>query len=171
MASASQVESASLEAVARVLADQLALLYDARPGDPQARLDGNVLAFTFAGGLSPSDERLLEVGRGEQAREFRERFLEAVEPQLRAIVAGLLTVEVQRFFAGFEPESRRTECYFVLVPATGGVDEQRRALINWGKQVRRNARELRARHQLALAAHTQLRDALQVASESAAGGP
>lgn len=143
------------------LTDQLALLYGVRPGDPRADLNGNVLAFAFQGGLSGSDELLLEAGRDRQVREFHEHFLHAASEQLAAIVSSVTGAPVAFFFAAFDSDSRTTNCFFVLEARADPQLEQRQAIRNWSAQVQRNARDLRLRHREMRDEHRRLREALE----------
>lgn len=150
----------ALDRLSRSLADQFAALYDIGPADPRVSREGSILTFAFAGGLSASDELLLEVGRGEQLREFREHFLRAISGQLSEVVEALTGAAVRHFFPAFELPTRTTSCFFVLDEHVRDEAEQRRALLNWSEQVRRNARDLRQRHRAAREAHARLRDVL-----------
>jgi len=158
------LSGARLEALAATLAEQLLLLYGARPADPRARLDGNLLTFTFHSGLSGSDELLLTSGQEEKMRQFREQFLEAASIQgLNEIVSSFVHADVAFFFNAFDSPSRTTSCFFVLQGSGDPRREAREAIRNWGEQVRRNARHLRARHSLIREEHRKLRVALHEA--------
>jgi uncharacterized protein YbcI len=147
-----------LARIAASLADQFAALYDASPVDPRASFAGDVLTFAFEGGLSPSDQWLLEAGREEQLQEFREHFLRVIGDQLTEVVEGLGAVEVRHFFSTFEASGRTTSCFFIVAPIARDEGEQRQALLNWSEQVRRNARDLRERHRATREAHERLRE-------------
>jgi uncharacterized protein YbcI len=149
-----------VDRVAAALCDQILLLYEMRPLDPQAHFDGDVLFFSYRGGLSGADEAMLETGRGEELRIFREAFFESVAPQLRDVVSALTGTPVAFFSTAFDAASRRTHCYFTLERDPGSAQEQRRATLAWSEQVRRNARELRERHVEAREAHHRLRGML-----------
>jgi hypothetical protein len=103
------LDQAQLDRLAASLADQFAILYDARPLDPRVALTGDLLAFSFHGGLAPSDEWLLKAGRDEELRDFREHFLRAVGGQLETVVEALCGAQVQRFVAAFHPGERATD--------------------------------------------------------------
>jgi uncharacterized protein YbcI len=150
------------------LSDQLTLLYGVRPGDPRADLNGNVLAFTFEGGLSGSDELLLEAGHDQRVREFHEHFLQAASEQLAGIVSSFTGASVAFFFAAFNPGSRTTNCFFMLEAQADAQLEQREAIRNWSEQVQRNARDLRARHAAMRAEHKRLREALEQTERASA---
>lgn len=158
-----------LESVATALADQFAALYDARPRHCRSQLGGHVLTFSFLGGLSRFDELLLEGRRDAEVRDFRVLFLEAVSPQLGEVVEALSGFGVSHFFASFDPVRQTTECLFLLDPRRSDEDEQRRALLNWSEQVRRNARELRERHREAREAHARQRELMRKAREGLDG--
>jgi uncharacterized protein YbcI len=147
-----------LSRIAASLADQFATLYDASPVDPRASFAGDVVTFAFEGGLSPSDQWLLDAGREEQLQEFREHFLRVIGDQMKEVVEGLSAVEVRHIFPTFEAADRTTSCFFIVVPNARGETEQRQALLNWSEQVRRNARDLRERHRAAREAHERLRE-------------
>jgi hypothetical protein len=108
--------SGSLEKLATALSDQFAMLYDVRPADPRARFDGDVLTFSFEGGLTPADEALVLSGQVESLRDFRDAFFEAVGKDLRAVVGTLTGAEVAFFAAAFDAGSETTNCYFTLQP-------------------------------------------------------
>jgi uncharacterized protein YbcI len=153
-------DSIGSSALASTLADQIALLYEARPGDPRVGLNENMLTFAFEGGLTSSDECLLAAGRKREVRAFREHFLQAASTQLSEIVTSFAGAEVTFFFAAFDPASRTTSCFFVLDSEADPQREQRRAIRNWSEQVRRNARDLRARHDQIRSEHRRLREGL-----------
>jgi hypothetical protein len=151
----------STDSLATTLADQIALLYEARPGDPRVGVNENMLTFTFEGGLTASDECLLAVGRDRDVREFRERFLHAASPRLSEIVSAFAEAEVTFFFTAFDAGARTTSCFFVLGSPADPRRERRRAIRNWGEQVRRNARDLRAEHAQVRSEHKRLRQMLR----------
>jgi uncharacterized protein YbcI len=151
----------STGSLASTLADQVALLYEARPGDPRVGISENTLTFAFEGGLTTSDECLLAAGRDQEVRTFREHFLQAASATLSEIVSSFAEAEVTFFFAAFDPASRITSCFFVLDSQADPQSEQRRAIRNWGEQVRRNARDLRIRHHQVRDEHKRLREILR----------
>jgi uncharacterized protein YbcI len=146
--------------IAAGLADQFALLYEARPADPRAQMAGNMLAFTFEGGLSRADELHLRAERLEVVQKFRERFLEVVAEQLKSVAASLSGGRVTFFSGAFDPESRVTNMLFVLDLLPDDKAEQREAIRNWSEQVRRNAREMRISHLQTRETHVALREEL-----------
>jgi Na+-translocating membrane potential-generating system (MpsC) len=160
----------TLEKVALGLADQVAVLYDVRPDDPRIRFADDQLSFSFQGGLTPADEALLERGKGEELRLFREAFFETIADQLGAVVGSLTHSPVTFFSIAFDAETRTTNCYFTLGNDPDSVREQRRAVLNWSEQVRRNARELRQRHRDTREAHARLRDLLKEVREDSDRG-
>jgi len=103
-----------LNQLATTLADQLALLYEARPVDPQVSLEGNTLTFAFHGGLTNSDELLIRGGRQRELRDFREEFLQATSARLSEIVSSFTGSCVVLFSAAFDPGSRTTTSFFTL---------------------------------------------------------
>jgi hypothetical protein len=109
-----QLGDQALQRIATALSDLYTALYDARPLDPRASLNGNLLAFVFEGGLSVGDEWLLRAGKWEQLRGFRERFFEVVGGQLTAVVGELTGLAVTYSFVGFDPLARTTHAIFVL---------------------------------------------------------
>jgi Na+-translocating membrane potential-generating system (MpsC) len=141
-----QLGDDALERIAVALTDLYYLLYEERPLDPRASLTGNMLAFVFEDGLSVADEWLLRTDRKDRLREFREQFLAVAGEQLIGVVSELTGLPVTYSFYGFDPETRTTHAIFVLnlTPLKGA--EQRQAVLNWGEQVRRNARRLREEH-------------------------
>jgi uncharacterized protein YbcI len=147
--------------LASALADQFAVLYDARPLDPRASFADQVLAFSFDGGLARSDEWLLRAGRDEQLCDFREQFMRVIERDLDNVVEALSGCQVVRFVSSFDPTTRVTDCFFTLAKPPGSEREQRQALLNWSEQVRRNAQASRKRHHEAVEAHARLRDMVQ----------
>jgi hypothetical protein len=147
--------------LATSLADQFAALYDSSPADPWVSVEGEMLTFAFQGGLSPADEWLLDSGRTIELREFREHFLHVVADQLTAVVEALTEFEVRRLLPAFDSDSRTTRCFFLVAPRSGEEGEERRAVLAWSEQVRRNARRLRERHRETREAHARLRDVLR----------
>lgn len=154
----SPFDEARLGSIAAGLADQFALLYEAKPIDPRAHMAGNMLAFAFQGGLSVSDENHLEAGHFEELRAFRERFLEVVAGDLESTAGALTGTDVVFFSGVFDPDTRTTNMLFVLDLLPDDEEEQREAIRNWSVQVRRNARELRISHLQTREAHLALRD-------------
>jgi uncharacterized protein YbcI len=150
-----------LARIAAGLADQFSLLYEAKPADPRAQMAGNMLTFTFHGGLSTSDENHLQAGHSEELRGFRERFLEVVAEQLKSVVASLSGGHVTFFSGAFDPGTRTTNMLFVLDLLPDDKIEQRAAIRNWSEQVRRNARELRISHLQTREAHVALRKEME----------
>lgn len=134
--------NAALERIAGTLSDLYYTLYEERPVDPRASLTGNMLAFVFEGGLSVGDEWLVRSGRAERLTEFREHFFEVVSGELVEVVGGLTGMPVTYSFYGFDPKTRTTHAVFVLDLSTLYGREERQAVLNWSKQVRRNARRL-----------------------------
>lgn len=158
------IDASRRERLAGILAEQFTALYDKRPSDPQVTVNGTNVTFTFQGGLSNTDERLLSGGRDQEVRDFRENFLRAASPRFDSIVSSLLGGDVTFSFAAFDPGSRVTSCFFVLdYSAADPQHEQREAILNWSEQVRRNARLLRDEHLRIIERHHVLRDALQEA--------
>jgi uncharacterized protein YbcI len=147
-----------LASIAAGLADQFALLYEARPADPQAHMAGNMLAIAFRGGLSVSDEKHLAAGHDDELRAFRERFMEVVADELKSVVESFSGGHVRFFSSAFDPVSRTTNMLFVLDLLPDDRDEQRSAIRNWSEQVRRNARELRISHLQTRETHIALRE-------------
>jgi uncharacterized protein YbcI len=143
------LEDGALERVAATLADLYNLLYGERPADPRASLTGNMLAFAFDGGLAVSDEWLLRTGRGARLREFRQNFFEVVSDELVGVVADLTDAPVTYSFYDFNPKTRISHSIFVLGASERDGVAERQAVLNWGKQVRRNSRRLREEYQAA----------------------
>jgi uncharacterized protein YbcI len=140
------VTEQELDRVARVLAEQFALLYEVSPADPYATFGGGVLTFAFQGGFTALEEHRLATGRAKDVREFRERFLRGVAEELNEVVEAVIPVaRVNFFFAGFDVETGTTNCFFILDPAADSERAQRKAILAWSDQVRRSARGLRAR--------------------------
>ncbi len=151
-----QLGGEALEQIARSLSDLYNALYEERPGDARASLTGNMLAFVFEGGLSTADEWLLRMGRVEQLEKFRRHFFEVVGDEMVAVVADLTGLRVTYSFYAFDPQTRTTHAIFVLDLAALQGSEQRRAVLNWSEQVRRNARRLREEHVATRQAHKAL---------------
>jgi uncharacterized protein YbcI len=149
-----------LSRIAAGLADQFALLYEAKPADPRAQMAGNMLAFSFQGGLSVADENLLRAERLDAVRSFREGFLNVVAEQLKSVVASLGGGQVTYFSGAFDPDTRTTNMLFVLDLLPDDQTEQREAIRHWSEQVRRNARELRISHLQTRETHVALREEL-----------
>lgn len=103
-----------LSRIAAGLSDQFAILYDAKPLNPRARMAGNMLAIAFHGGLTVADEKHLEAGHFDELREFRERFLVVVADDLKSVVESLSGGQVTFFSAAFDPVTRTTNLLFVL---------------------------------------------------------
>jgi uncharacterized protein YbcI len=146
-----------LDGLATSLAAQFALLYDARPADAHVASVGNTLVFSFQGGLTSVDERMVEAGHLDRLRRFRQQFLGAIGDRLSALVRAATGTEVVSFLGDFHPESRTTRAVFVLDPSSRGDREARQALLNWSVQVRRNARILREEHLANRHAHHELK--------------
>lgn len=132
--------------VAASLSDLYGSLYEERPVDPRSSLTGNMLAFVFHGGLSITDERLLMSGREERLREFRRNFFDVVRAEMVGVVTGLTGLRVNYSLFDFDPGTRTTHAVFVLDLDTLGSAAERRAVLNWSEQVRRNSSRLRAEH-------------------------
>jgi uncharacterized protein YbcI len=152
------------EALARIagsLSDLYASLYDERPADAHASLTGNMLAFVFEGGLSVGDEWLLRTDRGDQVTEFRRQFFEVVSGELVGVVGDLTGLTVTYSFFAFDPQTRTTHMVFVLDLSGLDGSTQHQAVLNWGEQVRRNARRLRAEHVATRETHIALKKVAQ----------
>ncbi len=148
----------ALGRIAAALSDLYRSLYDERPLDPHVSLTGNMLAYVFEGGLSIADERLLRTGSGARLTEFRRSFFDVVSAELVRVVGDLTGLTVTYSFSGFDPRTRTTHAIFVL--DLSGLDdrEQRKAVLNWSEQVRRNSRRLRAERAATREAHLTLKD-------------
>lgn len=136
----------ALDRIAVTLSDLYRNLYEERPVSSQASLTGNMLAFVIDDGLSVSDEWLLRHGRGDLLKDFRRHFFEVVDDQMTEVVADLTGLSVNYSFYGFDPTTRTTHAIFVLDLTPLNQVEERQAILNWGEQVRRNARRLRQEH-------------------------
>jgi uncharacterized protein YbcI len=152
-----QLGNEALERIAGALCDLYALLYDERPVNARASLTANMLAVVFEDGLSVGDEWLLQCGKDERLSEFRSQFFEVVRDELVGVVADLTGLTVTYSFFGFDPKTRTTHAVFVLDLSELRGSEERRAVLNWGEQVRRNARKLRAQHVATRETHEALR--------------
>jgi uncharacterized protein YbcI len=148
---------AALDQIAISLAALYASLYESRPADARASLTGNMLAFVFEGGLSVADEWLLANGREEQLGKFRTQFFEVAGVEMTAVVGDLTGRPVTYSFTGFDPRTRTTHAIFVLDLDSADEAEERRAIINWSEQVRRNARRIKAEHVATRERHVELR--------------
>lgn len=153
-----QLGAEALEGIAAALSDLYFLLYEERPGDARASLTGNLLAYVFEGGLSTSDEWLLRSDRGGRLSEFRRSFFEVVDDEMTGVVGDLTGMSVGYSFYGFDSKTRTSHAIFVLDMTELGGSEQRRAVLNWSEQVRRNARRLREQHRQTREAHRVLTD-------------
>jgi hypothetical protein len=136
----------ALDRIAVTLSDLYRNLYEERPVTSQASLTGNMLAFVIEDGLSVADEWLLRNGRDDLLRDFRQHFFEVVGDQMTGVVTDLTGLAVTYSFYGFDPTTRTTHAIFVLDLAPLNRAEERQAVLNWGEQVRRNARRLRQEH-------------------------
>jgi Na+-translocating membrane potential-generating system (MpsC) len=155
------LDSRQLRRVATGLADQFELLYGASPVDPRVQMAGDMLTFTFQGGLSRSDEQHLAAGHLDEVQSFRERFLEVAAEQLETVVAVLTGGRVTHYSGAFDPISRTTNLFFLIdLPLDDGAT-QREAVRNWSAQVRRNARALRLSHLQTREAHIVLRQQMR----------
>lgn len=136
-----------LERLSTALVNQFAVLYDVENTvDPRLGVAEGMLTFAFKGGFSEQDKNLLAAGRGDELRDFRERFLRAVAEEMNEVVESVVpTVRVTFFSAAFDTSSRLTYCFFVLDRSADAEREQREAIRAWSEQVRRHARKLRAR--------------------------
>jgi uncharacterized protein YbcI len=136
----------ALARIAVTLSDLYRNLYEERPASSQASLTGNMLAFVIDDGLSVADEWLLHHGRSDLLKDFRQQFFEVVDDQMTEVVADLTGLSVTYSFYGFDPTTRSTHAIFVLDLTPLNHVEERQAILNWGEQVRRNARRLRQEH-------------------------
>lgn len=100
--------------VAGSLDDVYSTLYEQRGAGARASLTGNTLAFAFEGGLSGADECLLDRGKDEQLRQFREHFFDVIDEQMIGIVAEVTGKPVTYSFYGFDSRTRTTHAIFVL---------------------------------------------------------
>jgi uncharacterized protein YbcI len=151
----------ALERIAATLAELYYSLYEERPLDARASLNDNMLAFVFEDGLSVADERLLQGGRDERLREFREHFLRAADAEMAGVVNALTGLPVTYSFYGFDVKTRTTHAIFVLDLSALNASEERQAVLNWSEQVRRNARLLREQHVAARNIHHGLKEELR----------
>jgi hypothetical protein len=136
-----------LERLSTALVNQFAVLYDVENTvDPRLSFTDGMLTFAFKGGFSEQDKDRLATGRGDEFREFRERFLRAVAEEMNEVVESVVpTVQVTFFSAAFDTSSHLTYCFFVLDRSVDTEREQREAIRAWSEQVRLHARKLRAR--------------------------
>jgi len=151
----------ALERIAATLAELYYSLYEERPLDARASLNDNMLAFVFEDGLSVADERLLQGGRDDRLREFREHFLRAADGEMAGVVNALTGLPVTYSFYGFDVKTRTTHAIFVLDLSALNASEERQAVLNWSEQVRRNARLLREQHVAARNIHHDLKEELR----------
>jgi hypothetical protein len=151
----------ALDRIAATLAELYYSLYEERPLDARASLNDNMLAFVFEDGLSVADERLLQGGRDDRLREFREHFLRAADGEMAAVVTALTELPVIYSFYGFDVKTRTTHAIFVLDLSSLNGSEERQAVLNWSEQVRRNARLLREQHVAARNLHRDLKDEMR----------
>jgi hypothetical protein len=167
----------ALERIAAALADLYYVLYEERALDAHASLTGNMLAFVFEDGLSVADEWLLVAGREQRLKEFREHFFSVVSDELTGVVTELTGLPVTYSFFGFDPKTRTSHSIFILDLSALNAAEQRKAVLNWSEQVRRNARRLREQHVAAREVHRGLTEQLRAQREElrreteADGGP
>jgi uncharacterized protein YbcI len=156
-----KLDGEALERIAGTLSDLYRYLYEERPADSQASLTGNMLAFVLEGGLSVADEWLLRNGRDDLLSDFRRHFFEVVDDQMMGVVGDLTGLSVTYSFYGFDPTTRTTHAIFVLDLSPLNRAEERQAVLNWGEQVRRNARRLREEHVATREAYRELREKVQ----------
>lgn len=148
----------ALAGIAAALSRVYAALYDGQPLDPRVSVGDEALVFAFVGGLTKADGRLIAAGGGDRLRRFRDQFFDVARPDLVAVVAELTGLSVGACFHGFDVETRTTHVAFVL-DATGAEEaEERRALLAWGDQVRRNGRRNRGHYQRTREASVALRE-------------
>jgi uncharacterized protein YbcI len=152
----------ALDRIAVTLSDLYRNLYEERPVSSQASLTGNMLAFVIEDGLSVADEWLLRNGRDDLLCDFREHFFEVVDDQMTEVIADLTGLSVTYSFYGFDPTTRTTHAIFVLDLTPLNHVEERQAILNWGEQVRRNARRLRQEHVATREAYKNLKVQVQV---------
>jgi hypothetical protein len=162
-----RLEPERLDRLARSLADLYAMLYDGRPASARCTLSGDLLAFGFDGGLSVADEWLLANGREDRVIDFRRQFFEAVSDEMIAVVGGITDLTVDTSFFEFDPRTRSTHAIFVVEPSLVAAAQDRQAVLNWGEQVRRNARKLRAQHVASRAVHVELKREVREKREAA----
>jgi uncharacterized protein YbcI len=151
----------ALDRIAVTLSDLYRTLYEERPVSSQASLTGNMLAFVIDDGLSVADEWLLRHDRGDLLKDFREHFFEVVDDQMTEVIADLTGLSVTYSFYGFDPTTRTTHAIFVLDLSPLNRAEERQAVLNWGEQVRRNARRLRQEHVATREAYKDLKVQVQ----------
>jgi uncharacterized protein YbcI len=160
------LESEALGRIAGSLSDLYQSFYDERPVDARASLTGNILAYVFEDGLSVADKWLLKMGESERVQEFRRQVFEVSGDEMTGVVAGLTGLPVTYTFYGFDPRTRTSFAIFVLDLSRIDDSEERRAVLNWSEQVRRNARRLRTEHAANREAHLELRRQVQERRES-----
>jgi hypothetical protein len=156
-----------LDRLARSLADLYSMLYEGRPVEARCTLNENMLAFAFRDGLTVADEWLLANGRDDRVVEFRRNFFEVVSDEMVSVVFDLVDLVVDSSFFDFDPGTRTTRAIFVVEPSVAGDAEERRAVLNWGEQVRRNARRLRAEHIANREHHVELQHEVREKRETA----
>jgi uncharacterized protein YbcI len=156
-----KLDADALARIAVTLSDLYRNLYEERPASSQASLTGNMLAFVLEDGLSVADEWLLRKGRDDLLRDFRQHFFDVVDDQMTAVVADLTGLLVTYSFYGFDPTTRTTHAVFVLDLSPLNRAEERQAVLNWGEQVRRNARRLRKEHAVTRETYLDLKGKIQ----------
>ena len=100
--------------------------YGKGPTKARTYRNDNYIFCVLEGGLTTSEETLLQAGQEELIRTYRERFEEAVSDELCVRVAALIGHEVVGYHSQivFEPEPRVFEIFVLgdeIAPATGST--------------------------------------------------
>jgi uncharacterized protein YbcI len=79
--------------------------------------DPDTLVILLEDALTPAERTLLDVGAGEQLREFRQVIQEALEPAVRSLLERTLGRGTRAFIAGIDPGQATAAHVITLEPA------------------------------------------------------
>jgi hypothetical protein len=135
-----------------MLSSQFESLGDVRPTETRIAEADDSLRVTFIWPLAPWEALLVESGQQHRLERFRAEFLKAIAPSLAEVVELATGREAPSPRSELGPGGRLATVRFALGAPTEDRVESREAIRNWGSQVRRNARRLRADHRKQVAA-------------------
>jgi hypothetical protein len=132
--------------LAGLLCRQFECLGDVRPMAPRIAEEEDTLRFDFSWPLAPWEALLASSGQTHRLERFRSEFLTAIAPSLAEVVEVATGRRVRAPSAQLETGGREAAVGFALGATTDSWGESSEAIRNWGSQVRRSARRLRADH-------------------------
>lgn len=135
-----------MEEFATAIASLYAALYDETPADVRSFAEDGALICRIQGGLTSGDLMMLQYGHAEELAAYRAGFFRAVADQLEMAVTAYTGHDVLAQEASFDPATVSTTLRFELSPRVQEEADQREALRNWSRQVRRSSQRLKALH-------------------------